>query len=108
MAQDQVLIKNTGRSRIPTANQKNHNDFSSPGSGQKLGEFEGENFCPRAASETPPSCSLEQSRAEKLPYHLSFILCAPIFFLKERQFFCEAVPRERHGGGAERFDFFRN
>ena len=38
-----------------TCSQKNHNDFSSPGSGQKLGEFEGENFArePQAKPRRP-------------------------------------------------------
>src|SRR3989338_5708719 len=72
--------------------------------GQKLGEFEGKIFCPRA---NPAARALARSRAEKLSYHF-LILRAPTFFLKERQFFCEAVPRERHGGGAGRMDFFRH
>jgi len=55
--------------------------------GQKFSPSNSQNFFLRAASETPPSCSLEQSRAEKLPYHLSFIFVRTNFFLKGEAIF---------------------
>jgi hypothetical protein len=53
-----------------------------------------------------PSCAAERpcpktkrSRAEKLPHHFLILRASIFFFLKVRQFFCEAVLCERRGGG---------
>jgi hypothetical protein len=68
----------------------------------------GRKFFVREPSATPrrPVRS-EQSRAEKLPSHFLF-LRAPTFLLKEKVIFLRGSAAWRHGGGAERLDFFKN
>jgi len=67
----------------------------------KIGEFEGENFCPRAASEALPPCSFRTEPSRKIA--LSFFDFARAdFFLKGKAIFLQgsAARAVRRRGGA--------
>jgi len=62
---------------------------------------------PASRKRSPAALFVRTEPSRKIALSFFDFARADFFLLKEKQFFCEAVPCERHGGGAERVGFFQ-
>jgi len=79
-----------------------------PASEQGVEGFKGRKRLAREPKRSPAALFVRTEPNRKIAYH--FLFCARRFFnfLKERAIFLRGSAVWRHGGGAERMDFFRN